>query len=151
MASIDHKAAIEVVTFALDGEIFALEAGLVREILDAVTITRVPGARPFIDGLINVRGKVVPLADLRLKFGMAMTPATHDTRIIVIEMMLAGEPVTVGVLADKVYEVTTVAGASVQDAPEIGMSWNPDFVKGIGKRDDGFIIIPDIEHIFAAE
>lgn len=138
----------QMLTFALQDEIFAVEADIVREILDLVAITAVPNASAFVGGLINVRGKVVPLADLRLKFGMELTPPTIDTRIVVIEVDLAGEPTTVGVLADKVYEVTDIPPASVEKTPAIGMTWRQDFIRFIGKRGGDFVMALDIEHVF---
>lgn len=141
---------LEVLTLGLDGEIFAVGADMVREILDVVTITEVPNAQPFVNGLINVRGKVVPLVDLRLKFGMARKPPTIDTRIVVLEVDLDGEPTIVGALADKVYEVTEVAANALEDTPRIGMRWRPDFIRCVGKRADDFIIILDINRIFAS-
>lgn len=150
MNAITSSTAIEVLTMSLQGEIFALPAAIVSEILDFVPITEVPNAQPFVGGLINVRGKVVPLADLKVKFGMAPSERTSDTRIVVVELDLGGEPTIIGLLADKVYEVTSISTASIEDAPQIGMNWRPDFVSGIGKRGDDFIIIPHIECIFTA-
>jgi purine-binding chemotaxis protein CheW len=141
----------EALTFGLQGEIFALDANCVREILDVIPVTEVPGAREFVPGLINVRGRVVPLADLRVKFGMERGEHTVDTRIVVVDISLAGEPTTVGLLADKVYEVTTIAGTSIEETPEIGMNWRPDYIRGIGKRGEDFVILPAIERIFSVE
>lgn len=149
MHAYDTGKPMEVLTLGLEGEVFAVEAGIVREILDPVPVTEVPGARAFVRGMINVRGKVVPLADLRLRFGMAPNPATIDTRIVVVEIELDGEPVIVGILADKVFEVTEIAAASIEQAPRIGMHWRPEFIRCIGKRAADFIIIPNLEQIFA--
>jgi purine-binding chemotaxis protein CheW len=121
----------------------------VREILDQGPVTEVPGSRPFVGGLINVRGKVVPLADLRRRFGMAEQPATIDTRFIVIEIDLDGDPTTVGLVADKVYEVTEIAAAALEEAPRIGLKWPHEFIRCIGKRSDDFIIVLDIDGIFS--
>ena len=88
--------ALEVLTLGLDGHIFALEAAYVREILDLGPVTEVPSASPFVNGLINVRGKVVPLADLRRKFGMEQRATTIDTRVVVIEIDLGGDQTTIG-------------------------------------------------------
>ncbi|HVJ54437.1 MAG TPA: chemotaxis protein CheW [Aliidongia sp.] len=148
MARWNGDRSIEIVTLNLDGEIFAIDAAHVREILDLVPITEVPHSQPFVNGLINVRGKVVPLADLRLCFGMEQHPPTIDTRIIVIEIELDGEPTTVGLRADKVYEVTEVAAASLEETPRIGMRWRPEFIRCIGKRGDDFIVVLDIGRIF---
>lgn len=138
---------MEVLTLNLAGEIFAVEAGAVREILDLVPVTAVPGARDFVNGLINVRGKVVPLADLRLRFGMAATEPTIDTRVVVLVLDLDGEPATVGVLADKVYEVTRIDATEIEETPRIGMRWRPEFIRCIGKRAEDFIIVPDLGRI----
>jgi len=140
---------LEAVMLGLGGEFFALEAGIVREILDPVPVTEVPGARSFIRGVINVRGKVVPLADLRLCFGMTPAPPTQDTRMVVVEIDLDGDPTTVGILADKVHEVTEIAAASTEEAPRIGMQWRPEFIRRIGKRNDDFVVIPNMERIFS--
>jgi purine-binding chemotaxis protein CheW len=140
---------IEILTLALQGEVFALEVSHVREILDVVPITEVPNSRPFVNGLINVRGKVVPLADLRLKFGMEQTPPTIDTRIVVIEVEIDGDPTTVGIRADKVYEITEVAASALEETPRIGMRWRPEFIRCIGKRGTDFIVVLDIGRIFS--
>lgn len=140
--------AMQVLTVGLQNEVFALDAGRVREILDLVPVTEVPNARPFVGGVINVRGNVVPLADLRRRFGMEGQDATVDTRIVVIEVAMGDEPTTVGILADKVYEVTEIAAASIEETPKVGLRWRPEFIKGIGKKGDDFIIVLDIDRVF---
>ncbi|MCE7028606.1 chemotaxis protein CheW [Jiella avicenniae] len=137
-------------TIRLQDEMFALEATNVREILDPVPITRVPNAGDFVGGLINVRGSVVPLADLRVSFGMDRPPPDGDTRIVVMEIDLDGEPMVAGILADKVYDVTDITAASIEEAPRVGMRWPAEFVRGIGRRDDQFVIIPNMQQIFGA-
>ncbi len=102
-------------------------------------------------GLINVRGRVVPLADLKVAFGMPASEQTDDTRIVVIESEIEGEPTVVGILADKVYDVTDIEGAAIEEAPRVGIRWRPDFVRGIGKRQSQFIIIPDLQRILESE
>ncbi|MFT4080718.1 chemotaxis protein CheW [Rhodomicrobium sp.] len=141
-------ASMKALTIGLQSEVFALPAESVREILDMVPITEVPNARAFVGGVLNVRGKVVPLADLRVMFGMERTPPDTNTRIVVIEVDLEGEPTLVGILADKVHDVTEIAGASVEEAPTVGMRWRAEFIRGIGKRGADFIIIPDMARIF---
>ncbi len=149
MAKWNGDQALEVLTLDLEGETFAVEASYVREILDLVAITEVPHSQPFVAGLINVRGKVVPLADLRIKFGMEQKPPTVDTRIVVIELELQGEPLTVGIRADKVHEVTEVSGAALQETPRIGTRWRPEFIRCIGKRGDDFTVVLDIARVFS--
>src|SRR5690349_10481722 len=146
----DKGGALEVLTLSLDGELFAIDAGCVREILDLVAVTEVPGSQPFVNGLINVRGKVVPLADLRLKFGMEQKDATVDTRVVVIEIDLAGDQTTIGLLADKVYEVTEIVPAQIEETPRIGMTWRQEYISCVGKRGEDFIIVLDIAAIFSS-
>jgi purine-binding chemotaxis protein CheW len=141
--------ALEVLTLGLQDEIFAIEARHVREILDVVPITEVPGAPPFVGGLINVRGKVVPLADLRRKLGMELRGTTIDTRIIVVEIEIAGEPTAVGLRADKVYEIAEITAGALEEAPRIGMRWRSEYVRCIGKRGGEFLIVLDLERIFS--
>ena len=90
---------------------------MVREIIDPIPTAVVAGARAFLSKVINVRGNVIPLADLRIRFGMPANDGTADTRIVVVELDIDGDPVQVGVLADKVYEVTEILPADVQQTP----------------------------------
>jgi purine-binding chemotaxis protein CheW len=142
---------MKALTLRLQGEVFAIEAECVREILDIVPITEVPNASAFAPGLINVRGRVVPLADLRVMFGMDRPPPNVDTRIVVIEIDLDGEPTVVGILADKVHDVTDIKSATIEEAPKVGVRWPTEFVRGIGKRGDDFIVVPDLGRIFGAD
>jgi purine-binding chemotaxis protein CheW len=148
MNTVQPEGAMTALTIRLQDELFAVEASRVREILDLVPITEVPNAPSFVGGLINVRGRVVPLADLRVMFGMERPEPDEDTRIVVMEVDIDGEPTIAGILADKVHDVTDIEAASIEEAPKVGMRWRPEFVKGIGKRNGGFIIIPDMEKIF---
>lgn len=138
-------------TLGLGGEIFAIQATSVREILDMVPVTEVPNAPAFVGGLINVRGRVVPLADLRVKFVMDRPPADADTRIVVIEILLDEEPMIVGMLADRVHTVADIQLSSLEEAPKVGMRWRPEYVRGIAKHDGEFIIVPDLGRIFESD
>ena len=146
-----ESGAMRALTLRLQDEVFAIEAGSVREILDLVPITEVPNAPAFVGGLINVRGRVVPLADLRVMFDMDRPPPDKDTRIVVIEIDIGGEPTVVGILADKVHDVTDIEAAAIQDAPRIGMRWRPEFVRSIGRRNGTFVVIPNLERIFETQ
>lgn len=147
METID-TGALQVLTFDLHGETFALEAGLVQEVLDLVPETGVPGAAPFVDAVINFRGRVIPLADLRLAFGLARAETTLDSRIVVIEYELEGDPILVGLRADKVHEVTTIAFADTEEAPRVGLRWRSDFIRCLARRDGDLIVVPDLDQIF---
>lgn len=137
-------------TFRLESELFAVEVAKVREVLDLVPITKVPRAPAYMRGMINVRGNVVPVVDLHVKFGMASAQTTRDTRIIVMEVEIQGEPLVVGAIADAVHEVTELETGSIEAVPRIGMRWNTEFMKGIGKRNDRFVIVLDVNHVFSA-
>lgn len=139
---------LEVLTFNLHGETFALEAVKVQEILDVLPETRVPGAARFVGSVINFRGRVIPLADLRLAFGMEATESTIDSRIVVIELDLRGEPTLIGLRTDKVNEVTTLAMTASEPPPSVGMRWRPDYIQGLFKRGGEFVILPNLQAIF---
>jgi purine-binding chemotaxis protein CheW len=141
------ETSIQVVMIGLGDEKFALDAGLVREIIDPIPATRVAGARSFLPSVINVRGNVIPLADLRIRFGMPMTDDSADTRIVVIEINIGNDPVLVGVMADKVYEVTEILRTDVQQTPRVGMHWKPEFIRFITKWREEFVIVPNMERI----
>lgn len=141
---------IEALTFDLQGETFALEAGYVREVLDLLPETPVPGAPPFVGAVINFRGRVIPLVDLRMAFDMAVSETTIDNRIVVIEHPLDGEPTLIGLRADKVHEVTSITPDSTEDAPRVGMRWRPDFIRRLVRRNGDVIVLPDLDQIFAA-
>ena len=141
---------IEALTFDLRGETFALEAGLVREVLDLLPETDVPGAPPFVGAVINFRGRVIPLVDLRLAFDMEAAAPTIDSRIVVIEYDLDGEATLIGLRADKVHEVTSIDRAVTEEAPRVGMRWRPDFIHLLARRNGDLIVIPDLDQIFAA-
>ena len=145
------EGALQVLTLGLGGEIFAIETERVREVLDLIPITRIPNSPPFIKGLINVRGKVITVTDLRVKFGMPPAATTSDTRIVVTEVKVGGESTLVGALADRVYEATELPAASMEEVPRLGMRWRTEFIRAIGKRGEDFIIIADIDQVFGSD
>jgi purine-binding chemotaxis protein CheW len=138
-------------TFKLGEEVFALDVAQVREVLDYMNVTKVPRAPDFMRGVINVRGSVVPVVDMRLKFGMSATEKTVNTCIIVMEIAMEEELTVVGALADSVQEVVELEPGQIEPAPKIGAKWRSDFIKGIGKREENFIIVLDINKIFSSD
>lgn len=138
-------------TFKLGGEIFAIDVAKVREVLDFSTITKIPRTPEFMSGVINLRGNVVPVVDLRLCFEMSKTEKTVSTCVVVVEMMLEGEATVIGALADSVEEVIDLEPDQIEPAPKIGTQIRTDFIKGMGKRDSLFIMILDIDRIFSVE
>jgi purine-binding chemotaxis protein CheW len=135
-------------TFKLDEEVFALDVAKVREILEYTSLTKVPQTPDFMRGVINLRGSVVPVIDLRLKFGMSETEQTVNTCIIVTEVEMADETILLGALADSVQEVNEMEPGQIEAAPHIGTRLNTDFIKGMGKRDNNFVMILDIDKVF---
>ena len=138
-------------TFKLDEEVFGLAIGKVREVLDFTTVTRVPQTPAYMRGVINLRGSVVPVIDLNLKFGMKKTEKTVNTCIIIAEIELDGEVTVLGALADSVQEVVELEPDQIEPAPKIGTNLNTEFIKGMGKRDEIFIILLDIDKVFSYE
>ena len=138
-------------TFGLGEEEFALEITKVREVMDYTTITSVPRMPEFLSGVINLRGNVVPVIDLRLKLGMSATERTVDTCIVIMEIKVDGEPIDMGALADSVQEVIDLNPAQIEPPPRLGTKLNTEFIQGMGKRDDKFLIILNIDKVLAGD
>lgn len=136
-------------TFKLADEVFAVDVAKVREILDYTPATKVPGTPEFMRGVINVRGNVVPVVDMRLKFGLSATEKTVDTCIVVMEITVDEDKAILGAMADSVQEVFELEASQIEPPPRIGTRWRTEFIKGIGKRNDELIIILDIDRVFS--
>ncbi len=138
-------------TFKLDEEIFALDISKVKEVLDFTEITKIPQTPEFMKGVINLRGGVVPVVDMRLKFGMSETAKTVNTCIIIVEVSIEGETTVLGALVDSVQEVMDLEPGQIEPAPKIGTRLRTEFIRGMGKRDNHFIMILDIDKVFSAD
>ncbi|MDD2903061.1 MAG: chemotaxis protein CheW [Syntrophales bacterium] len=138
-------------TFQLDEEVFALDISTVREVLDFTKITKVPQTPDFMLGVINLRGSVMPVVDMRLKFGLSKTEPTVNTCIIIVEIELDGEITMLGALVDSVQEVMELDADQIEPPPRIGTRLNTRFIKGMGKQDDRFLIIIEIDKVFSVE
>jgi purine-binding chemotaxis protein CheW len=138
-------------TFKLDNEVFAVDVAKVRQILDFTPATKVPGTPDFMRGVINVRGNVVPVVDMRLKFGMSQTERTVDTCIVVMEMAVEEDKTVLGALADSVQEVFELDPGQIEPPPRIGTRWRTEFIKGIGKHNNELIIILNIDMVFSSD
>lgn len=136
-------------TFRLAKETFAVDVAKVREILDFAAITKVPQTPDFMRGVINLRGSVVPVVDMKLKFGMEPTEKTVNTCIVVLEVTIENETTIVGALADSVQEVVELDPSQIEPPPRIGMKLSIDFIKGMGKLNEDFVIILDTDKIFS--
>ena len=151
MAEAAIMATMQYLTFRLGDEVFALDITKVREVLDFTTVTRVPRTPEFMRGVINLRGRVVPVVDLRLKFGMSRTENTVNTCIIIVEVMVDGDTTVLGALADSVQEVIDLGPENIEPAPRIGTKLRTEFITGMGKQNDRFVIILDIDRVFSAD
>ena len=138
-------------TFKLSEEVFGVDVAQVREILDYVKITKVPQTPDFMCGVINLRGSVVPVVDMNMKFGMVKTERTVNTCIVVVEVILNEEKTILGALVDSVQEVFEIEPENIEPAPKIGTKLKTECIKGMGKREDKFIIILDIDKVFTSE
>jgi purine-binding chemotaxis protein CheW len=138
-------------TFKLGDEVFATDVAKVREVLDFSAITKIPRTPEFMSGVINLRGNVVPVVDLRLCFDMSKTEKTVNTCIVVVEMMVDGEANVIGALADSVEEVIDLEPDQIQPPPRIGTHVRTDFIKGMGRRDTQLIMILDMDRVFSVE
>ena len=139
-------------TFKLGNELFAINVAQVREVLEVSTITKVPTAPDYMRGVVNVRGKAIPVVDLRLRFGLPATVDTVSTRVIADgNLLLDGETTVLGGMADSVHEVIEIEPSNINPPPSIAMRWRTDFIQGMGRRGDDFIIILDVNAVFASE
>jgi len=149
MEAREHMETTQYLTFKLGDEVFALDIGKVREVLDFTEVTKVPQTPDFMRGVINLRGNVVPVVDMRLKFGMSQTEKTVNTCVIITEIDVDGETTVVGAMADSVQEVLDLEPEQIEPPPRIGSKMNTDFIMGMGKHNDQFIIILNIDKVFS--
>ena len=151
-ASVGAQLAGKYMTFKLANEEYGLEILKVREIIGLMDITRVPCTEEFMSGVINLRGKVIPVIDLRLKFGMEKCQTTDQTVIIVVQYASHGRNMTMGLLVDQVLEVLSIEGSHIEPPPEFGGSHvRSDFILGIGKSDKRVIFLLDIGRVLSVE
>ena len=133
-------------TFMLDGERYAVEVSQVREVLEYTRITKLPRTESYMKGIISLRGTGVPVIDLRTKFGLPEAEQTKDTSIIVLEV--GGGRLVVGALADAVQEVIDLSAEEIDPAPRLGTRLEAEYLRGIGRKDEGFIVILDMDRVF---
>lgn len=150
MAEAESRNDIQYLTFTLERELFALDIGSVREVLELVNITRVPRTPDYIRGVINLRGRAVPVVDLKRKFGMGATERTVNTCIIIVEVSLDGEDTVLGALADSVQEVYEMESSQIEPPPRMGTPIKAEYIRGMGKAGEQFIIILEIGKVFTS-
>lgn len=138
-------------TFNLGEESFAVDVIKAQEVLDYVAPTRVPQTPRFMLGVINLRGSVVPVVDLRQKFGMPQAERSRDTCIIVMDITVDGETTVVGTLVDSVQEVLDLGEDQIEPPPRIGTKLKTEFIKGMGNHNGAFLIVLDIDRVFSTD
>ncbi len=145
----ENNVSTQYLTFSLDGEAFATEISRVREVLEYAQITPVPRTPNYMLGVINLRGNVVPIVDLRQQFSMAAKQPDVDTCIIIIEIEIEATLTVLGVLADAVQEVIELRPDQLEKAPSLGTRVQFEFIEAMGKVDDHFVIVLDMQQVFA--
>jgi purine-binding chemotaxis protein CheW len=138
-------------TFALGKEEYGLEILKVREIIGYMDITAVPRTPPYVKGVINLRGQVIAVIDLRCKFGMEAAERTEQTCVIVVEIKQGGRKLSTGIIVDHVSEVLNIAGEKIEEPPTFGASVDTDFILGMGKIGDSVKILLDIDRVLGEE
>ena len=139
------------VTFRIGEETYAIDVFKIREILEVPDITKVPGMPPMIRGVINIRGSVVPVLDLRMQFGQEATEETEDTAVIVTEMAHDEDIIQMGIMVDAAKEVITLEPEEIEEPPRLGIFIDNKYLSGMGKLDDEFVIILNIDKILSDE
>jgi len=147
MSSNDGAETTQYLSFKLADEDFAIDIAKVREVLDLPNITAVPRTQGFVKGVINLRGAVVPVVDLRLKFGMHTPEPTVNTRVIITEIDLEDDPTILGALADSVQEVMELESLCIETPPKLGIHIKTEYLKGMGKRGEEFVMILDLDKV----
>lgn len=151
MSEVNIDKTDQYLTFNLGEEFYGIDVAKVKEVLELVPITRVPKTPEFMRGVINLRGSVVPVLDMRLKFEMEEAPITVDTCIIVLEVGKNGDQINLGVIADSVQEVIELKADQIEAAPRIGTRLDTDFIEGIGKYKESFLILLNVDRVFTTE
>ena len=143
--------ALQYLTFFLRDDIVGIDLKQVKEVLEVKGITILPRTPDYMRGVINLRGQVIPVIDLKLKFDMGSTEFTVDTCIIIVEIEIDEEPVMVGALADSVRDVVDLLANEIDPAPKMGSSIDAKFIFGMGRHDDEFISMLDLTTLFSME
>lgn len=138
-------------TFELDKEVYGFGVNKVQSVLDFEHVTRVPRTPPFMRGVINLRGRIVPIIDLRIKFGLTETVKTRESCIIIVNIKIGDEETILGVLVDSVREVISLELSQIKAAPRIGTHLKTEFIKGVANYQNQLIIILEMEKLFSTD
>ena len=149
----EHAASIaggKFLTFALAGEDYGIEILKVQEIIGIMNITPIPRTPDYVKGVMNLRGKIIPIVDLRSKFEMEAKEQTEETCIIVVQVARQDREVTMGVVVDRVSEVVDISTSQIENAPSFGSSVNTDYILGMGKIADRVVILLDVDKVLSS-
>jgi purine-binding chemotaxis protein CheW len=138
-------------TFSLMSEFYAIPVSRVLEVLECARLTKLPCQKPYLKGLIDLRGRGIPVLDLRLRFEMEKAEAAKDNAIVVVELAAREGATVVGLLADSVHEVIEIDPRNIDATPPIGAGAARDFLRGIGRLEKSFFLILDLDKLFSAE
>lgn len=138
-------------TFKLGDEQFGVHVSQVLNILEMTSLTKVPKSPHYMKGVINLRGQVLPVIDTRLKFGMKETEYTQNTCIIVMDLEMEGETVDIGAIADEVLSVIEIEASQVEPPPSLGAKYNSEFIYGMAKVEDEFVMLLDMQRVLSSE
>jgi purine-binding chemotaxis protein CheW len=150
-AGTDQPGSGQYLTFTLQGEVYGLDILRVREILEYTRPTTVPMMPAFVNGVINLRGNVVPVIDLAQRFGRAPTALQTRTCIVIIEIDGEDGPLAIGILVDAVNAVLDMESAQIEPAPSFGTGLRQDFIRGMARTEAGFIILLDVGRVLSVE
>lgn len=145
------SAEAQFVTLGLGAEVFAVPVEYVREILDYRPPFAIPEGPPYLLGLTDVRGRGVATLDLRIKLGLPPAPPTPQTRILVLDIPLGDRLLSLGLVADRVIEVMPVAEDSIEAAPDIGVPWRSEYIRGVVRRTDGFVVLFELARLLTSQ
>ncbi|WP_294322329.1 chemotaxis protein CheW [uncultured Sphingomonas sp.] len=145
----NDRAPIQVVTFGMGEEVFAVPVTMVREILDYRPAFRVPGGPAWMLGITDVRGQGVPMIHLRTRLGLRAVEPTLATRVLIVDVVLADRMLSLGLVVDRVIAVATFERDRLESAPDIGLRWRSDYIAGVVREPDGFVVVIDAAEIFS--
>jgi purine-binding chemotaxis protein CheW len=151
MADVTGTAGVQYLTFILDSKLFAFDVLKTREVLSLIPITPIPGTPAYMSGVLNLRGSVVPVIDLRKKFAIHESAFTENTSIIIVEASASGETVIVGALVDAVKGVRVFEQNQIEPPPKVGMKFNLDLIHAIGKTDKDFTLILNVDKVLSED
>ena len=151
MTTSTEASVAQYLSFQVAGESYAVGVLQAREIIEYSTVTRVPHAPPAVRGVINLRGSVVPVVDLAIKFGLPASPIGRRTCVVIVECVIDGESLVMGVMADAVNHVLDLGPADIEPAPSFGTRVRTEYLKGMGKLEQGFVLLLDMDKLLTTD